>query len=494
MQRRRGPVMRRILLVSAAAYAAACAVVLTGGAVVPVAQAATATATGTAAGLSARLLAPSNLPPGWHAHAASATRLDLGGTSCLRGLKDAGHRPGRRATATFVQGSGLPALSETLVRGGSTAELDKVLHALSGCRQLTLTIANHQVKARFGPVSLPVAGITAHAFSLALTTSGVPIGADIVLFRSDGIVGELVLVGVGPPTPVTAEAITSAAAAKAQGHAVAPLAAASIAAAPAKVVHTTAGPVEYRELGTGPPLVLIMGYTGTMETWDPRFVDALAHHHEVVVFDNAGLGQTGAVRAPLTIDEMADQTSALISALHLGAPDVLGWSMGSMIAEALAVLHPEQVDRLVLCAAYPGTGTVQPAAAAVKALTSGTPAQALATLFPPDQRTAAAGYELSLTDWPASASAPSGVAAAQGKAITAWWAGTDAAGKQTASISAPTLIADGTEDRLDPEANAHRLEHLIAGAALVLYPDAGHAFLFQDWPTVTARIVAFLGG
>lgn len=443
--------------------------------------------------LGARLLTLSDLPPGWHAHAATATRLDLAGTSCLRGLKESQLRHARQATATFIQASGLPALTETLASDGSEAQVDKAVRALSACRQLTLTIAKQRVKARFGPMTLPVSGVDTHAFSLALTTSGVPIGADIVLFQTGGIVGEVVLVGVGTPTPATAQALVGLIVAKAQGHAALPAAAASIAAVPAKVVHTSAGPVEYRRLGNGPPLVMIMGFAGSMETWDPRLVDALAHHYEVVVFDNAGIGQTGPVPVPLTIDDMADQTSALITALHLGTPDVLGWSMGSMIADALAVLHPAQVDRLVLCAAYPGTGTVEPAQAVVNALTSGKPAKARAALFPSNRRVAAAGYELALADWPSSAGAPSSVVAAQEKAITAWWTGKDSAGKRTASISAPTLIADGAEDRLDPRANAIRLEHLITGAHLALYPDAGHAFLFQDWPTVAARIETFLG-
>jgi pimeloyl-ACP methyl ester carboxylesterase len=74
------------------------------------------------------------------------------------------------------------------------------------------------------------------------------------------------------------------------------------------------------------------------------------------MFDNSGVGRTQQLPAPLTIDAMADQTSALIDTLGLGRPDVLGWSMGGMIAQALAVLHPAQVRRLVLCATYPGTG------------------------------------------------------------------------------------------------------------------------------------------
>ena len=103
---------------------------------------------------------------------------------------------------------------------------------------------------------------------------------------------------------------------------------ASVVLAPVQVAHTQLGAVGYRVVGSGPPLVLIMGYTGTMEDWDPRFVDALARHYRVVIFDNAGVGRTQPLRAPLTIDAMADQTSALISALGLGRPNILGWSMG----------------------------------------------------------------------------------------------------------------------------------------------------------------------
>ena len=137
---------------------------------------------------------------------------------------------------------------------------------------------------------------------------------------------------------------------------------ASVTSTPGQVAATALGTVGYRELGSGPPLVLIMGYAGTMETWEPQLVDTLARHFRVVIFDNAGIGGTRALPSPLTIDAMANQTSALISALGLGRPDVLGWSMGGMIAQALAVLHPGQVRRLVLCATFPGVGTVDTAA------------------------------------------------------------------------------------------------------------------------------------
>src|ERR1700735_4413127 len=145
----------------------------------------------------------------------------------------------------------------------------------------------------------------------------------------------------------------------------------SVTAMWAEVAQTTLGPVGYREVGSGPPLVLIMGYAAPMEAWEPQFVDSLARRYRVVIFDNAGIGSTQALPAPLTIDAMANQTSALIGALGLGRPDVLGWSMGGMIAQALAVLHPAQVRRLVLCATFPGVDGVTPPQAAINDLTNG---------------------------------------------------------------------------------------------------------------------------
>src|SRR5277367_1845043 len=89
---------------------------------------------------------------------------------------------------------------------------------------------------------------------------------------------------------------------------------ASVTSTPAQLAATTLGTVGYREVGSGPPLVLIMGYAGTMDTWEPQFLDTLALHFRVVVFDNAGIGQTKALPSPLTVDAMATQPTPLISA------------------------------------------------------------------------------------------------------------------------------------------------------------------------------------
>jgi pimeloyl-ACP methyl ester carboxylesterase len=262
-----------------------------------------------------------------------------------------------------------------------------------------------------------------------------------------------------------------------------------------RVAHTSEGNVGYRTMGSGPALVLIMGYAGTMATWDPHFVDALSRHFRVIIFDNAGIGSTAAIRAPLSIDAMADQTGALITALHLSSPDVLGWSMGSMIAQALTIRHPGQVRRLILCATFPGVGNaVQPSQKDVAALTGSNPAAAQADLFPSDQTMAADAFAGAIAAYPASPSASASVIAAQKSAVLAWFDGRDPAGREATRISVPTLVADGANDRIDAAANDREVSAEIPGSRLVLYPDAGHAFLFQEGTPFTFLVRTFLAG
>jgi pimeloyl-ACP methyl ester carboxylesterase len=260
---------------------------------------------------------------------------------------------------------------------------------------------------------------------------------------------------------------------------------ASVVSAPVRVAHTRLGPVGYRTVGSGPPLVLIMGYGWNMEGWDPRLVHALARHNRVVMFDNSGVGRTGQLPQPLTIDAMADQTSALIDTLGLGRPDVLGWSMGGMIAQALAVLHPAQVRRLVLCATYPGTGQATVPSAAARQAGSD---------FPANQVNAFDAFKAAISEYPPAPVASPGTKGVQGLAVSDWWVGNDAAGRKAARISVPTLIADGTDDQLTPVVNDHILAGLIPAARLVLYPDAGHGFLFQDWARFAVLVESFLTG
>ena len=88
--------------------------------------------------------------------------------------------------------------------------------------------------------------------------------------------------------------------------------------------------------------------------------------------------------------------------------------------------------------------------------------------------------------------APALAKAQQEAALSDWDVGHDAAGLRTGQIAARTLVADGAEDALDPVRNAQTLHHLIRGSQLKLYPDAGHAFLFQDWSSFAAEVNRFL--
>ncbi len=265
--------------------------------------------------------------------------------------------------------------------------------------------------------------------------------------------------------------------------------------APTRIADTSAGPVGYREVGAGSPVLLITGLSASMDDWQPYFVATLAAAgHTVVVFDNAGVGQTAALAPPLSITAMANQTSALISALRLGRTAVLGWSMGGMIAQALAVLHPEQVSKLILAATQPGTGNAVPIpAAAAAAVVNPNPAVVLSVLFPPSAAAAARAYAIGILRYPGFYQAPGAIVADQTVAVKQWVAGGDPAGRRLGEIRIPTLVADGTLDRLDPVANDRMLAASVPGARLVLYPGAGHAFLFQDQTSFLPVVERFLG-
>jgi pimeloyl-ACP methyl ester carboxylesterase len=160
----------------------------------------------------------------------------------------------------------------------------------------------------------------------------------------------------------------------------------SITTVPIQVIKTTDGSVSYRSDGNGSPLVMIMGFGGSQDNWPPDLVNALAKHHQVIIFDNAGIGQTTTPPGTLTISAMANQTAALIVALKLSQPAVLGWSMGGMIAQALAILHPGDLSHLVLSATFAGDGSAIPVPTAnanelLNAVTTGNTSELMSLLF-----------------------------------------------------------------------------------------------------------------
>ncbi len=105
------------------------------------------------------------------------------------------------------------------------------------------------------------------------------------------------------------------------------------------------------ETGSGPPLLLIMGLGASIETWVAQR-DAFARHHRVITFDNRGAGRSGCPSAPWTVPAMAEDARAVLDALDIPRAHVLGVSMGGMIAQELAIAHPERVARLVVALSF----------------------------------------------------------------------------------------------------------------------------------------------
>jgi pimeloyl-ACP methyl ester carboxylesterase len=112
--------------------------------------------------------------------------------------------------------------------------------------------------------------------------------------------------------------------------------------------------------GSGPPLLLIMGMSGTALHWGEPFLERLRGDFEVIAYDHRGVGESSRLEGPVTIAQLAQDASGLLSALELDSAHVLGVSMGGMIAQELALAHPEQVRTLTLGCTYAGGAARRP--------------------------------------------------------------------------------------------------------------------------------------
>ena len=261
----------------------------------------------------------------------------------------------------------------------------------------------------------------------------------------------------------------------------------SITDAPIRTVEAGQGTIGYRSVGQGRPLVLIMGLSGTMDAWDPRFVNALARRRRVISFDNEGIRSTTLGPGTLTIRRMGEDVASLIRALRLRRPDVLGWSMGGMIAQSFARRHPRLLRRLVLCATAPGNGRAtfpNPSA-----LTLGYDR----VLFPPGDASAYQGYLRGIASYPNSSPIVSPeLRAPQLGAVVTWMTGRDPSGRRLGRIRMPVLVGGGEQDPLLPVANQRYLARALPNARLRVYRDAAHGFLFQYARDFVRRINRFL--
>ena len=272
-------------------------------------------------------------------------------------------------------------------------------------------------------------------------------------------------------------------------------AAGSAATAPTQTVRYGKQRFGYRSIGSGRPVVFVMGLSGTIDGWPPSFLDALAAKgHRVLVVDNEGIGRSTLRAGPLTIPRMGQDTARFIKALHLRHPDVVGWSMGGMIAQSLAVDYASRLRRLVLMATAPGDGQATlPDAAALTALSSGDAAALLPDLFPADQVAARDRYIADLLmRFDIDPIAKPAIITAQLAACAQWMAGSDPDGAKLRQVRARTLVGGGELDTLLPVANQRHIAQVIPHAKLVTYPDAAHGFFFQESADFLPRLTAFL--
>ena len=274
----------------------------------------------------------------------------------------------------------------------------------------------------------------------------------------------------------------------------------SYAKAPAKTVTVGGNTFAYRELGPREeiPVVFFVHLAATLDNWDPRIVDAIAKTRRVITFDQLGVGASSG-RFPDTLNEAAEDAYTFITkGLGYRKIDIFSFSMGGMIAQDLVVAHPELVRKLVLTGTGPRGGKDMDKVVGVtywdifrSVITRSDPKEFL--FFNRDAAGKKAGKafverlkERTIDrDKPISNKAFS----TQLKAIQRYGR---SAPSDLSVITAPTLIANGDNDRMVPSVLSSDLQRRIAGSVLIIYPNSAHGGIFQYWEKFAPVAAAFL--
>ena len=249
----------------------------------------------------------------------------------------------------------------------------------------------------------------------------------------------------------------------------------------------------------GVALVLLQHFRGNLDNWDPALVDALAAGRRVITFDNTGVGGSSGT-TPSTVEQMARDAIAFIAAIDLSQVDLLGFSIGSFVAQQVALTRPAMVRRLVLASAAPqgGAGMHGWAPEVIGAI--GTrqtkPEEYLGVFFARSASSHQAGQEAlrrmyartedrdAATSW--------ATRQAQYDAVCTWGIPEHARLERLSCLTMPVFIANGDSDPMIPPHYSYLLAGLIPQARVKIYPDSAHGFLFQHHRDYAADVEDFL--
>jgi len=260
--------------------------------------------------------------------------------------------------------------------------------------------------------------------------------------------------------------------------------------------------IEYYLEGDGPPLLLVSGFTAQASRWSEPFIRLLQLHFTTVRYSHRGTGTSDRLAGEISLRDLADDAAGLLTELGIEKAHVLGVSMGGMIAQELALNHPQRVKGLVLgCTTCGGASHSDREGGAVPAAP-----EVIALLTP---QAGLSREEQVRRSWPAvttpefldshrdvmeerlrvSLINPTPIETAQWQMAAVQVFDTF---DRLPQIKAPTLVLHGDRDVLVPVANAHALKERIPGAELRIVAGAGHLFTFEFPEESAAAVVEFL--
>jgi pimeloyl-ACP methyl ester carboxylesterase len=247
--------------------------------------------------------------------------------------------------------------------------------------------------------------------------------------------------------------------------------------------------MSYTMIGNGKPLLLIGSIATPMDFWEPELIKKLSSNHTVIMFDNRGIGNTTSGIQKFSIRQFANDTAGLLDALKLKKVDVMGWSMGGMIAQELALLNKEKVGKLVILASTcGGKQSILPSQEVQMAFMTRSKnslervEKFFPFLFPDSWRMQNPDFVEKLPR--TIEKIPSETLNLQTEAIINWEGVCD----KLNTLTVPTLIIVGTEDELTPPGNSLIMMKKIKESQLLQIAGGGHGLMFQ-YPEKLARIL-----